>query len=75
MTTLTSLAIGQQATVSHIAEHDAAYRKKLLALGLLPGTPVTVIRVAPLGDPIEIRVRGFNLCLRKAEASAIEVTL
>ena len=42
-------------------------RKKLLAMGLTPGVEVQVIRVAPLGDPVEIKVRGYSLTLRKAE--------
>jgi ferrous iron transport protein A len=49
------------------------YKSKLLSMGLTPGTEFTVIRVAPLGDPIEINVRGFNLSLRKQEADALIV--
>jgi ferrous iron transport protein A len=50
-----------------------AYREKLLAMGLIRGTEFVVERVAPLGDPIEITVRGFALSLRKDEASAIMI--
>ena len=49
------------------------YKGKLLSMGLTPGTEFTVIRVAPLGDPIEISVRGFHLSLRKQEADALVV--
>jgi ferrous iron transport protein A len=49
------------------------YKGKLLSMGLTPGARFTVIRVAPLGDPIEIRVRGFHLSLRKQEADALVV--
>ncbi|MEM9538333.1 MAG: FeoA family protein [Cyanobacteria bacterium P01_E01_bin.42] len=49
------------------------YRGKLLSMGLTPGTEFTVIRVAPLGDPVEINVRGFYLSLRKQEADALIV--
>lgn len=49
------------------------YRKRLLAMGLTPGTKFTVTRHAPLGDPVEICVRGFSLSLRKHEASALLV--
>ncbi|MBP0021822.1 MAG: ferrous iron transport protein A [Cyanobacteria bacterium SBLK] len=49
------------------------YRGKLLQMGLTPGTEFTVIRVAPLGDPVEINVRGFYLSLRKHEADALIV--
>jgi len=42
-------------------------------MGLMPGTPVTLVRIAPLGDPIEVKVRGYNLTLRKSEAEHIMV--
>ncbi len=45
-----------------------------MEMGLLPGTEVRVVRVAPLGDPIELRVRGYALSLRRAEAAKITVT-
>jgi len=49
------------------------YRQKLLAMGLTPGTEFTVVRIAPLGDPIEIRIRGTDLSLRKNEVSALKI--
>ena len=51
------------------------YRRKLLAMGLTPGTGFSVTRVAPMGDPVEIRVRGFKLSLRKDEAAALKVEI
>lgn len=63
-------------TVGRIVGYDKAlrgYKGKLLSMGLTPGTSFTVIRVAPLGDPIEIQVRGFHLSLRKQEADALVV--
>ena len=53
------------------ADHPAAPR--LLAMGLLPGTEVEAVRVAPLGDPVEIAFRGMRLSLRKADAAAVQV--
>ena len=50
-----------------------AVRRRLLELGLVPGTQVTVIGVSPLGDPLELEVRGSRLSIRKKEALAIEV--
>ena len=50
-----------------------AYRQKLLSLGMLPGSSFHVVRVAPLGDPIEVTVRGYELSLRKADTEMIEV--
>jgi ferrous iron transport protein A len=49
--------------------------RRLLEMGLLPGTEVEVVRVAPLGDPIELAVRGYKLSIRRAEALAIDVDL
>lgn len=53
------------------AAHPAAHR--LLAMGLLPGTEITVVQVAPLGDPVEVEFRGMRLSLRKADASSVQV--
>ena len=54
-----------------VPEHPAAQR--LLAMGLLPGTKVAVIQVAPLGDPMEIEFGGLRLSLRKSDAAAVQV--
>ena len=69
---LSELQAGESATILRYTEKNA-YRKKLLALGVLPGTVFTIIRVAPLGDPIEIKIRGYNLILRKHETDVIEI--
>jgi ferrous iron transport protein A len=53
------------------AKAGQAYRKKLLAMGLTPRTEFIVTRFAPLGDPIEIKIRGFSLTLRKNEADVL----
>lgn len=52
-------------------ECDKSLRKKLLTFGLTPGTSFDIIRIAPLGDPVEIKVRGFLLSLRKSELELI----
>lgn len=67
---LDTLAVGTRGTVSGYAGDPPA---RLLELGLVPGTPVEVVRLAPLGDPMEIGVRGFYLSVRKAEAAAVLV--
>ncbi len=69
---LTSVGLGQKATVAEI-KVPAATRPRLMEMGLLVGTPVELVRFAPLGDPVEIRVRGYNLTLRKQEAEQIFV--
>lgn len=70
---LRDLAVGDQGKVVDYDRLHTAYRKKLLSMGLTPGTQFTVVRFAPLGDPVEIHVRGFALSLRKDEARALLV--
>ena len=69
---LTSLATGTTATVAEI-NLPAANRARLMEMGLLVGTKVELVRFAPMGDPVEIKVRGYNLTLRKSEAEQILV--
>jgi ferrous iron transport protein A len=69
---LTSVGIGQSATVAEIKLPPAS-RPRLMEMGLLVGTSVELVRFAPLGDPVEIKVRGYNLTLRKHEAEQIFV--
>ena len=52
---------------------DRAVARRLMEMGLLPGVRVTVARVAPLGDPLELRLRGYSLSIRRAEAAAVRV--
>ena len=73
MTTLQDLRPNDRARISGFAETGRAYRKKLLSMGLTTGAELTVKRIAPMGDPVEISVRGFSLSLRKAEADALLV--
>ena len=69
---LTALPVGAAATVTEI-NVPAEHRGRLLEMGLLVGTPVELVRFAPLGDPVEIKVRGYHLTLRKHEADLILV--
>jgi ferrous iron transport protein A len=69
---LTSLAHGAWATVAEI-HLPPEHRPRLMEMGLVVGTPVELVRFAPLGDPVEIKVRGYNLTLRKHEAEQIWV--
>lgn len=68
------LKSGQHAKIEQLAAGHPVYRHKLIAMGLLPGTEFTVSRIAPLGDPVEISVRGFSLSLRKQEADLLELS-
>lgn len=67
------LKIGDKARILGFQPGDKAYRQRLIAMGLLPGTVFTVSRMAPMGDPIEIYVRGFLLSLRKIEANILSI--
>ena len=69
---LTSVALGTTATVAEI-KVPPEHRPRLMEMGLLVGTTIELVRFAPLGDPVEIKVRGYNLTLRKHEAEQILV--
>lgn len=70
--TLDQLARGQRATIVRIAG-ERTLRRRLLDMGLVTGETVTLTAVAPLGDPLELTVKGYRLSLRKAEARQIVV--
>lgn len=69
---LAQLKIGKSAKIIAV-NGDGALRCRLLDMGLIPKTTVTLQKVAPMGDPIEIHIRGYELTLRKEEAEKIEV--
>lgn len=71
-TTLASLAPGQRGTVSGYAQDDS-FTQRLMQLGLIEGAEIEVVRCAPTGDPIEVRVLGYALSLRRVEAALIFV--
>lgn len=70
--TLREVACGQSAVVRRIGG-EGAVRRRIMDMGLTRGTEVLVRKVAPLGDPVELNVRGFELTIRKADADCIEV--
>ncbi len=72
MTTLKELPIGGKALIRKVGGNPVL-KKRLLIMGVVPGTRVSVDNVAPLGDPIDIALKGFHLSLRKEEAEFIEV--
>lgn len=70
--TLEELPIGKQAVIKSVGG-EGALRCRFLDMGLIPKTRVEVRKVAPMGDPIEIRLRGYELTVRKDDAAKIEV--
>ncbi len=69
---LSELAVGASAVVREFPKTGASFLR-LREMGLVVGTRVTLVRTAPLGDPLELKVRGYHLTLRKAEAAEILV--
>ena len=72
MKTLNDINIGETAVVKRL-NGEGAVKRRIMDMGITKGTSVYVRKVAPLGDPIEVTVRGFELSLRKADASSIIV--
>ena len=70
--TLKDVSIGDTVTVKKLSG-EGAVRRRIMDMGITKGASVTVRKVAPLGDPIEVTVRGYELSLRKADAEMIEV--
>lgn len=70
--TLKDLKVGQTATVKKISG-TGAVKRRIMDMGVTKGTEIHVRKVAPLGDPIEVTVRGYELSVRKADAQIIEV--
>ncbi|MGN0959758.1 MAG: ferrous iron transport protein A [Coriobacteriales bacterium] len=70
--TLSSVEPGRSVTVTKLHENGAV-RRRIMDMGITKGTQLTITRVAPLGDPLELSVRGYQLSLRKADAEFIEV--
>ncbi len=71
---LSELATGQDAVIESVETRDVPLRKHILEMGLTPGVEVSLLKTAPLGDPLEILVRGYNLTLRKSEAENINIS-
>jgi ferrous iron transport protein A len=71
--TLTNLPVGVKAKVISVNGNNAV-TKRLMEMGVVPGVSVRVIKSAPFGDPLEVRVRGYHLAMRRSEADSIEVS-
>lgn len=72
MNTLKDVKIGEKATVVKL-HGEGAIKRRIMDMGITKGVEVSIRKVAPLGDPIEITVRGYELSIRKADAEMIEV--
>ena len=73
MKTIENLKVGESAEVSAVRGEGTSLRRRLLDMGITPNTKVTMVRSAPLGDPIELNVRGYSLTIRRSDAALVEV--
>ena len=72
MKTLNDVKIGEKAKIARLVG-EGAVKRRIMDMGLTKGTEVTIRKVAPLGDPIELTVRGYELSIRKDEAAKVEM--
>jgi ferrous iron transport protein A len=70
---LREMKVGSKGKITGLTAGGSVYRQRLISMGLIPGTTFIVSRIAPLGDPVEITVRGFALSLRKGEAVILKI--
>ena len=73
MHTLNKLTAGQRAIVKTVTGEGSAIYQRLMEMGVFEGAEVEVVRLAPLGDPMELRLHGYNLSVRKSEAACVQV--
>ena len=74
MKSLAEIPVGERGKVTHIEGLDGI-SLRLLEMGLTPGTPFRLLGTAPLGDPLELEVRGYRLSIRRSEAARVRVEL
>ena len=72
--TLEDVAPGERGVILKAGNERGAVKRRLVDMGLTPGTEITVRKVAPFGDPIEVNLRGYELSLRRDDAEMIEVS-
>ena len=70
---LATLDVGESAAVTEVQGHGGV-KVRILEMGFVPGTPVRLVKRAPLGDPLQFELRGYHISLRRAEASRVMVT-
>lgn len=70
---LAELKVGEKAKIIGFTSEPSPYQHRLLALGFTPQTEFTVVRVAPLGDPVELKIHQSSVCLRKQQAKILRL--
>ena len=71
--TLNSLAVGESCMIRQVGNQRGAVKRRLVDMGLTPGTAVKLVKIAPMGDPLEVSLRGYELSLRREDAAQIVV--
>ena len=71
--TLSQLAVGQRCMIERVGNQRGEVKRRLVDMGLTPGTAVRLVKIAPMGDPLEVSLRGYELSLRRADAAQIGV--
>ena len=74
-TLLSTTVVGDRCIVIEIASEPAELRSRLYSLGVIPGSTLEILRFAPLGDPMQVKVGGSSISIRKAEANIIQVEI
>ena len=72
---LSDLTVGQTAKILRLNETNKAIRRHLLDMGITRGVEITIKKVAPMGDPVDLQLRDYELCIRKEDLSKIEVEI
>ena len=72
---LKEMTVGSNGKIVGFLTKDRHYRQKLMRMGLVKGENFTVVRKAPMGDPIELKIKGYSLTVRKDEADALDVEI
>ena len=72
MKTLNDVSVGKTVKVTRLLG-EGPLKRRIMDMGILKGTEITVVKIAPIGDPIEVNLRGYDLSIRKSEAANIEV--
>ena len=70
---ISEMKLGDVVEIVGYNDGNATYRAKILALGMITGTKIKLVNVAPLGDPVEFAVRGYHLSLRRDEANILQI--
>jgi len=74
MALLNELRPGMKGTIRRVSG-EGGLKRRLLDMGIIPGSPFEVVKLAPLGDPVDIKIKGYHLSLRKEEAKQITVNI